>query len=256
MLLDRVVVGNSIEALSYAFLQGCYFLPNSECIVPAFYEKMPIRILGSDRKDYTWSRMLMMMSLQGKVIACSNTKSVKITDEKISLIIDGRRHTYHFERCDIFDPTGVTLDNEILQANKETYKVYDDFEVSVLGSKHKYLEAKVSKDPLASEIYYYTSDRVDGANYVTDCLAVSYLDKDQLNNFEYSDSMVNFCVQRHLQKIGINGSFMKLYKNGSPKYRKPKVVHRNRVVQNIDNNKYKDSEKIRFISKKLRDLFK
>ena len=51
---------------------------------------------------------------------------------------------YDFGVCNIFDPTGIQLDNEVLQEKPSIYRVYDDFEISVLGGKHRYLEPKIS----------------------------------------------------------------------------------------------------------------
>ena len=84
------------------------------------------------------------------------------------------------------------MDNLIIRHIPSKYKVYDDYEISILGGKHTYLEPKISDDELAREIHYYNSGRVDGANYVTDCVTESILTKDQLNNSEY------ICLNDHL----------------------------------------------------------
>lgn len=255
MLLGDLVIGNCVNSAAYAFNRSCYFLTTSEHI-PAFYENMPFKILGSKRQDYTWSRLIMSMSLQGKLLSFGEVQSTKVTEEKITIVHNGTKNTYLFDRCYVFDTTDLVLENEIVKSAKDSYKVQDDFEISNLGSKHKYLEPKISKDKLASQIHYYTSDRVDGANYVTDCVVESNLSKKQLNDFDYSDSMVRFCVERHLNSIGVFGSFMNFYKNGNPKYRKPKVIHKTRLVIKKENNRYLDSEKIKFRSDKIEDIFR
>tara|TARA_B100000927_G_scaffold187432_2_gene150919 strand:+ start:57 stop:845 length:789 start_codon:yes stop_codon:yes gene_type:complete len=254
MFLREIVVGNCIESIIYAFNRECYYLATNNQL-PVFYEKMQMRVLGSSRQDYTWCRFLLMLALQGKVLSSGQRGTIKITEDKISLINEGTRIDYSFNTCYIFDPTGLSLENEIIETKDESYKVFDDFEISRLGSKHRSLPAKSSTDTLASQIHYYISDRVDGANYITDCLVESRLSKEQLNSFDYSDTMARFSIQRHLESIGVYGNFMKFYKNGNPKYRKPKIIHKSRTVQKRDNNRYLDSKKVKFKTKTLEDIF-
>ena len=132
--------------------------------------------------------------------------------------------------------------------------VYDDYELSNLGGKHPYLEPKETIEHFGGKIFYYISDRVDGAQYVTDCIVESQLTTEELNSVEYSDSMVRFLVERHLTSIGICGNIVGIYKNGKPKFRKPKVVHRSRAVLKKDMNKYKNSAKVSFLELKLEEV--
>ena len=254
MFLKNIVIGNCINSIVYAFTKDYYYLATNDNI-PPFYKTLPIRILASNRQDYTWSRFILLMSLQGKVLSCADADSIKIDEDKITIVQNGHRSKYFFDNCYIFDTTDLVLQNKISKTKKDSYKVYDDFEISNLGSKHKYLPPMLSTNNFVSQIHYYISDRVDGANYVTDCLVESVLCKDELNSFDYSDSMVRFYVERHLHSIGVYGNFMNFYKNGSPKYRKPKVIHKTRQLQKVENNTYLDSEKIKFMKLSLGDIF-
>lgn len=253
MLLDKITIGSSIESLVYAFLNDNYFLPTL-AFGPMFYEKIDEQLLLSTRTDYTWSRLQLFMSLQGKLLNYQDIKSIRVVDDQLKVSSNDGFSKYTFNICNIFDPTGIQLDNDIIKQRETLYKVYDDFELMNLGGKHKYLESKVSKDSLASQIHYYISDRVDGANYVTDCVAESVLTKEQINDIDYSDAMVKFCVARHLTSIGIHGTFMNMYKNGKPKYRKPKITHKNRVVIEQEQNMYKDSLNVKFPRLSLKDI--
>ena len=67
--------------------------------------------------------------------------------------------------------------------------------------------------------------------------------------------MVRFYVIRYLTFLGIHGNFMKLYKNGTPKYRKPKVTHKKRIVIKKEMNVYEDSQNIKFLDKPLERIF-
>ena len=174
---------------------------------------------------------------------CANTTSWRISRK------------YTFGLCLIFDSTGIDLENDIIEARKDTYIVCDDFELSNLGKKHKYIDCKISNEDLGRRIEYYISDRVDGASFVTDCVVESELTKDQINTFEYSDTMARFLVERHLASLGIMGNFMKYYNSGKPKYRKPKVTHKTRMVRRKENTLYADLANVKIMKLNLGDVF-
>lgn len=253
MLLDKLTIGSSLESAVYAFLNDTYFLPTLK-FGPIFYEQVGHKILLTESKQLTWSRIQLMLALSGKLLNYENIQSIRVSENLLKISSEHGFFKYDFNVCSIFDPTGIQLDNEILEESPTMYKVYDDFEISVLGGKHEYLEPKLSSDDLASQIHYYTSDRVDGAGYVTDCVAQSSLTRQQLNDVDYSDSMVRFAVSRHLTSIGIYGSFMNMYKSGKPKYRKPKIVHKKRIVLEREMNKYVDSKSIKFLDLSTKEI--
>ena len=253
MLLDRVVIGSTLESLVYAFLNECYFLPNTT-YTPIFYKEVSPRILPTNRRDVSWSRLQLAMSLMGKLLNYSTLNSVKITEDILKISTSEGLHKYKFEHCEIFDTTNVHLENEIKDYNPVKYIVYDDFEISNLGGKHPFLEPRKSEDSLAREIHFYSSDRVDGAEFVTDCVVESHLTHEEINDIEYSDSMTRFSVMRHLESIGILGNFMMNYKNGTPKYRKPKVIHKARVVIKSEQNTYHDSDRVKLLSLSMKEV--
>ena len=124
--------------------------------------------------------------------------------------------------------------------------VLDDFELSQLGKDGKSISDLREDTRFSKKITFYTSDRVDGASYITDCVVESILTQEELNSFDYSDTMVKFVVERYLKLQNVNGTFMNLYKNGTPKYRKPVVKHVKRLIIEKDNNLYKDTKNVKF----------
>ena len=155
---------------------------------------------------------------------------------------------YSFNKLYVFDPTGVSLENKILEAKKKTFTVFDDFELSVLGPKKYELKPITNGDLPLKEMHFYCSERVDGADFITDCVVESEQTQEQINSFEYSDTMMRFAVERHLSSIGVNGSFMNYYANGKPKYRKPKVLHVRRMSFEKDNNVYEDTDLVKIMN--------
>lgn len=252
MFLERLVIGSNLESITYAFLSDSFFLPTSTG--PIFYERLKARILPSSRKDYTWSRLQTILALSGKLLNYEGINSIRVSEDDIKVSSSEGLYKYTFAHCDVFDPTGVSVSNEVKKHKESKYIVHDDFEISQLGGKHQHLEPKLTDDTLASEIHFYTSSRVDGANYVTDCVSESILNKEQINDVDYSDSMVRFSVLRHLESIDVHGNFMNFYKNGMPKFRKPKVVHKKRIIREKEETIYADSEKVKFSKLSMKEI--
>lgn len=253
MLLKDVVIGSSVEAAYYALVNEFHFIPTRK-IPPMFYEETSISILGTKRASESWSKINLMLGLLSKKISSSSIPSIRISDHNLRFTIGITTFKYKFENIYIFDPTGIVFENEVLNAKNKTFIVYDDFELSSLGPKNSTLKSLSGNKNFCKHLHFYCSDRVDGANYITDCVVESELNIEQLKLFDYSDSMVRFFVIRHLTDIGVHGSLMGYYKNKSPKYRKPKVVHVKRLLVEKDNSTYKDTENVKFLNLSLEEI--
>ena len=239
MLLENVVIGSNVESAIYALMNDYYFVNVREHMQP-FY-----------RNITKWSRVILELGLSGRLLSYDECPRVRVENNEIKITSDSRLYKYCFKTCYILDPTRVRHENEIIQTKDKTFLVLDDFELSQLGKNIESISNLSEDSDFSKKIFFYTSDRVDGANYITDCVVESTLTQEQLNNFDYSDTMVKFVVERYLKSQNINGVFMNLYKNGTPKYRKPIVKHVKRLIIEQDNNTYKDSKTVKF---KVQDI--
>ena len=234
MLLNSVVIGSTTQSANFALSNGYYFINVREELQP-FYNNIS-----------EWSRLMLELGFSGKLLSYDHTPRVRIEDNDLKVTSDSSVFKYVFGQCYILDPTRVQHENELLKPNPKTFLVLDDFELSQLGEKRNAIPEMRDDSNFANRLTFYISDRVDGASYITDCVVESVLTREHLNSFDYSDTMVKFIVERYLKSQGVNGLFMNLYKNGTPKYRKPIVKHVKRLVIEMDNNKYKDSEIVKF----------
>jgi len=246
--LKDVVIGSSVESMFYAFTND-YFHILSSSNIPIFYKECCLNLFGNPRQDYTWSRLFLLLSLQGQMIDNADLQNIRLQERKLKIITSSHNQEYEFNNCHIFEPAPIVfdLDIEVLKSENPVYIVYDDFELSNLGGRHTFLPPKISISNFAKEIHFYSSSRVDGSKYITDCVAESHLSYEDLMDFDYSDTMARFAVERYLDSIDIKGNKIGLYKNGSNKYRKPRVLHNKRVVIKKDNNLYKDTKNVFFI---------
>ena len=253
MLLDKIVLGSNIESLLYAFLNDCFFISTRKSPL-LFYRGLSLSLFGKKSEIEVWPKLLFTHSLLGKNINSESFDRISIRDSEISISFGNHIKKYCFEKCFIFDPTNIDHECNLSSTKQDTYLVLDDFEVSRLGGMPKELPPFESYTDPIRKINFYTSDRILGAKYVTDCVVESLLTKQQINTFDYSDSMVRFVLKRYLTSIGINGKFMKINKNGSIKYRKPKITHVRRLVYMEDNNLYSDNDNIIFLNMSLEDI--
>jgi hypothetical protein len=253
MLLNKVVVGSTVESALYAMLTDSYLIDRYPG-PPLFYKRLSTPIFASISRSEVYTKLALMISLLGKRLPVSDNDSVRVRDKELRVISENSTFKYTFNSMCIFDSTGIDLENEVSTVRDKTFLVFDDFELSVLGKKKELIQPIDGREGFVKELHFYCSNRVDGANYVTDCVSESELTQEQLYLFDYSDTMARFVIERHLQGLEIKGSFMKYYKNGTPKYRKPNVKHVKRIVREKDNNLYKDSENIKFVNFTLEEL--
>ena len=253
MLLGGFVIGSTVEAAYYALINDLYFIPNRKR--PAmFYNKTSVSLFGTKDEHELWTRINLMLGLLSKRIAFEDTHTIRVEEDAIKVSTGNTSFKYKFDKVYIFDSTSVQTDCRIKEAKDKTYIVMDDFELSILGPKRYHLEPIIGEKSFPKQLHFYSSDRVDGADYITDCIVESELTEEQLNLFDYSDTMVRFILERHLTSIGVYGRLMEYYKSGKPKYRKPKVVHVKRLVFEKDNSIYHDTERVKFLNLSLESI--
>jgi hypothetical protein len=243
MFLDKVVIGSTIESVYYALINDCFFVPNRK-FSPMFYNE----------NIETWPKLITMTGLLSKLISFEEPEAIRVFDDQLRIAAGNKTYKYGFNRCFVFDASGITLENPVREARPKTFTVLDDFELSTMGEHRFEISPITGKSGFAKELHFYSSNRVDGAKYITDCVVESELTYEQINSFDYSDTMARFVVERHLTSVGIHGTFMEYYKSGKPKYRKPKVLHVNRFSHEKDNNVYGDSRYVKMMNLTLEQM--
>ena len=85
------------------------------------------------------------------------------------------------------------------------HKVVDWVDVRS-GMKHEY-DYFETKDSFVREVYFYPSHRMGSGEKDDrkDLVSVSYLTKEQLDDFEYSDTYVKFKILNLMKEAGIKG---------------------------------------------------
>ena len=253
MFVESVVIGNSVESMFYALKKQAFHITTPRLPL-LFYKKLQVPLFGFTNEPGAYTRLCLIHGLCGKLLNFEKIQNIRVTEDIIKIHHGGGLCSVKFGSCEIFDPTCVIHENETVQAKQETYMVVDDFELRNLGRSVRKISPMMDGSGFVNQMHFYTSDRIDGANYVTDAATESVLTLDQLRDFDYSDTSVKFLIERHLHASGVFGTVAGRYKSGKVKYRKPIVKHVKRIMSKIDNNIYRDTERVRFVSESLKEI--
>ena len=234
---DEIVIGSSLEAVMFAFNEQ----------LPIFYSKSakPFRFdyLSPDidlsylkieksrtslkttdgertvglAKTSLWERLVFIMSLNGQMPLSNLCTSIRFDGESFIFSDEyARLIDVEFNKCYYFgDDACVDFVSDVDTSNFICY----DWVAFNRGGKHE-IDYIKTNDDFVSEIWFYSSDRIDGKTEVKDACAVSYLLKEQLADFNYSETMARFKLVHEMESRGMKGRFNGYGPNGKPKYYK------------------------------------
>ena len=234
---DEIVIGSNLSAVLYAF--------NNK--LPIFYTRaqrpfrfeyvdptVDVSCLGLDAertellthkgktnvgvaKELIWERLLFLISLAGRAPISTLCESIRHNGE--SLICSNeyaKIAEVKFEKAYYFgDPNCSGLVHEKTVANPH-YMCYDWIAFN-RGGKHE-IDLIETPDNFAKQIWFYPTDRVDGNSPVKDACVVSTLTKEQLLDFDYSQTMARFKMVAEMRNRGMRGTFNGYSPTGNPKY--------------------------------------
>ena len=249
MLLGDVVIGHSLEAALFALYNNYYYICSSQ-FQPLFFEECAeFSLFGTKNKKQIHQQIKNLLGLMSMNIEYENIQQIRIQENVIKIFDTNLLANFKFERCHIVDKAKISHENNIVKTQPETYTVIDDFKIFKIGKEVKKIAPYYTSDELISEAHFYNSMRIDGAKYITDAVTVSGLTKEQLYDFDYSDTIVAFKLKKILNDMGYLGLRQNVtYKNGNTKIKKLSGEHIKRYVICNDNNVYMDTNEVRFLN--------
>jgi len=208
--VDELVIGSSLEAVSYSFL-------NHRTLIMSGFHRLnffdffsrgnDLTKYGIDTEEYElktpdgskkfgpskleiWEQLVFSLSISGLLPVHDLASSIRIEDENILKVFtkNSRMIKFKFKKLRIFNHENV-YGLEMISEGEE-YKVIDWVNVRS-GTKHEY-DYIETNDDFVKEIYFYSSQRLGAGDNDKrkDLVSVSYLNKDQLEDFNYSDTYV------------------------------------------------------------------
>ena|GEM_PF-876564 len=234
---DKVVVGGTLPALMYAFINNFpilftkpefpsrfdYFSPevelsflkleNSSREIKTFNESREIGL----SKILLWERLNFLISLQGLAPLSNMCHSMRLQGDAIKCSNEySKIAEFRFEECLYFGDKGTSGFIKKTNLDEETYICYDHIAFNS-GGKHEIDYIRTGED-FVSEIWFYSSDRIDGNTPVRDACAVSRLTHKQLLDFDFSETMARFKTLKVMKDNGMRGKFNGYTKKGTPRH--------------------------------------
>tara|TARA_B100001250_G_C19734820_1_gene760270 strand:- start:360 stop:1130 length:771 start_codon:yes stop_codon:yes gene_type:complete len=256
MKLKEIVIGHSLEAVLYAYTRDCDLIINS-LRRPFEFDDVEEGLgryqFETKNKLEIWSSLVLELALDGACPFGDSVESIRVEGNTLRVIPEsGTAVEVEFEKCFIFDDENVTVPNRIIEKANSEYRVIDWFNVRT-GTTHEFDQLLTGED-FVGDLYFYKSRRIDGAHNKKDLVTVSYLREDQLQDFQFSETMAKFKAQSIMKDHGIKGSRSGISKNGKVIYYSVRIEPDYRYIEPLGKNKYEDSENVKFLDLSLSEI--
>lgn len=274
---ERVVIGSSLKALLYSY---CNDLPilfptiQKPCYFEFINPEVDLAKFGIQNESFTlptadkekkfghfqrdlWRDLAGMIGLRGNMPMLDKTLALRLEDEKSlkATTNNSRFARFKFEELIVFDDNISGLDCELIKPAPDLFRVVDWIEIK--SGKSQKINYFQTNDDLVREIFLYPSDKVDGLNQDNlDAASISYLNREQLSQFEYSDTYAKFKVFKIFKEAGFKGTSNGWSKENPllKKYYALKIETTKREVRQEGRSIYKDTDNIKFNYQALEEL--
>jgi hypothetical protein len=185
--------------------------------------------------------------LSGNILFSDKIDNIRLEEEVLSVFTKrARKYIIEYDKVYIFDDRNLYgIPDELSLKEDSILEIRDWFDVKS-GMKHEH-SLLTTDSEFVNKIVFYQSDRIDGNHDLKDAVAISYLLKEQIDDFEYSDINARFKTKYVMKQAGIKGT-----RNGRDtknkslyKYYAIKLENTKReIVYKL--RKYKSTEKLVF----------
>jgi len=245
---DTIVIGSSLSAVLYAFNNkfpiffaeerrpfrfdylepaldlSCLKIPGAAKSLTTFGGEKNIGVT----KELLWERLLFLLSLDGNAPLSNLCHSIRYDGDRVVCSNEySKIMEFKFNECIYFGDKKSTGFVSQKGLDEDSYVCYDYIAFNK-GGKHE-IDHIRTDDDFVSEIWFYSSDRIDGNTPVRDACAVSKLTGVQLTDFDFSETMARFKVVHEMEQRGMKGLFAGGYTTaGNPKHYKFRTTSINR----------------------------
>ena len=253
---ETIVIGGGLNALLFSYYNNypCIF---GEPIVPfildVYNEGLDFSFLGlrpGASKAIVWQRLITSLSLGALLPMGDKVASLSVQENKLKASThNSRLGRFEFDKLIVFDDKGIRGLPKVKEQRVGKCRIVDWFHVrSGMEHDHNLFE---TKDDFIQKVIFYPSERFGNqksGRLRKDLVAISHLDEDQINDFDYSDTMAKFKITQMMKDAGIRGA-----RNGrdtyNPKiyrYYSPKIEAVEREIIRDVKNFYEKDERFEF----------
>lgn len=236
---ENIVIGGSLEALSYAYSKGYPVVG---------IKQKPHFFLDKHRSE--WENLSFFLSLAGQLPIAKGLTSLRIVEEEkiIKCFTENSRLIeIEYEKIHLVDDLGVGgIPLPTVEAKKE-YLVFDWLKV-VRGRNHPYdYIVDEDSDDFVKKVVFYSG--IGYHKQFKNACAVSVLTERKLKSLDYSETYTLLKVRQMMTDAGLKGTKNGIQKTtGKPAYQSLKIEFAQRDKVPLHRNQYKNTKTIKFIN--------
>jgi hypothetical protein len=228
---NDIVIGHSLPALLYSYLNDYPIIINKQLIDNSFdfcHPDLSLGAIGFDNKSShlrsaegshevgrskaeVKSELLLCLSLSGLVMNSEALSGTKIMKGEINYFTKSRKYSSTYTTAHIFNADNVNGVN--IKKHNISYDVYDN--IHIRSSNKNDIEYISTDDNFVSQIYIYPSKRNGTRREDRDIICKSTLTREQLDSFDYSDTICRMKVATKMKDCGFTGSKVGITKRNS-----------------------------------------
>ena len=224
----NIVIGGDLASFLYAFKNDCY-VAFTKSEKPFFFEKFD----SGDLKEAVWTFLYFQMIYRGKILGVEPNQSLRVDGDILKIITEGNSLlNYKFSDLTVVNPQMLTGISPVETLNRKHY-VVDKLKLSAREHGQKYHHVG---DDFVKELHF---DNIGRQKFI---YVVSEIAEQNLNDFDYTGVPLRYKLFPILRNLGIQGS-----RNGKNKSLSMKITALERYQRPMQNHKYEDEEKIKFV---------
>ena len=228
---NDIVIGHSLPALLYSYLNDYPTITNKQFIDNSFdfcHPELPLGVIGFDSnmrhfkttgdpvemgvsKAEIKSQLLLCLSLSGLLMNSVAPNNIKIGEGRISYFTKSRKYSTTYTTAHIFNADNINGAN--IKKHNISYDVYDS--IHIRSSNKNDIEYISTDDNFVNQIYIYPSERNGTRKEDRDIMCKSILIREQLDSFDYSDTICRMKVATKMKDCGFTGSKVGITKRNS-----------------------------------------
>lgn len=230
---DNVVIGHSLPSLLFSYLNDYPIILNKELENNQFDfcpTSLPLELIGFENKskdlrvaggtkqfgitkEEIENNLIFCLSLAGLTLNSVPFNNIKVGDNTIECFSNARKYSYTFNKLHIFSAENISG----LKIKKENvfYEVYDNLYLK--HSNKNSIDYIQTEDNFVNEIFIYPSERNGTRAEDRDVMSRSILTRDQLDSFDYSDTICRMKTTAVMKDGGFDGSLAGLSKSDPTK---------------------------------------
>mgnify|MGYP003970058851 CR=1 FL=1 len=247
---DVIAVGGGLNAKMYAYYNKCPCIYGSDDAPFRFDLLSQNNFTGMQNSLQIWKKVSFVLALSGKLPMGSRASSLNIQDNVLKVSTDSSRlGRFSFKKLVVFDDKNLYGLPPIRRQKIGKSRVIDWFNVRS-GMEHMH-DSITTDDNFVKEVIFYPSDRFGNqksGRIRKDLVSISYLDENEISDFEYSDTMARFKVLQLMKDAGIKGA-----RNGRDtynpeiyRYYSPKIEATQRQIIPDVTNYYEEDPRFEF----------